>query len=59
MGVKAVVKSLRMQLNAGSELARVGNPFEDKGEREAVGVEGRLATQLDEWVERKERGLGE
>ena len=48
-----------MQLNAGSELARVGDPFEDEGEREAVGGEGGLATQLDEWLEGKERGLGE
>lgn len=40
MGVKAEVKSLRMQLNAGSELARVGDPFEDEGEREAVGGKG-------------------
>lgn len=59
MGVEAVAEGLGMQLNAGSEVAGVGDRFEGEGESETVRGEGGLAAELDEGVEGGKRGLGE
>jgi len=59
VGVEAVAEGLGMQLNAGSEVAGVGDAFEGEGEDETVGGEGGLTAELDEGVEGGKRGLGE
>lgn len=59
MGIEAMTQSLTMQLNAGSQLPTVSDPFERKGEREAIWEKGLLATHLDERVKGMVRGFGE
>lgn len=53
-----MTQSLRVQLNASSEVGAVCDPFECKGERETIWEKGGLATQhLDERVKGMERCL--
>lgn len=52
-----MTKSLRMQLNAGFiQVTVVCDPFECKGEGEAIGEEGGVTKQLDEGLEGSKRG---
>lgn len=50
-----MTESLRVKLNAGSEVGGVSDPFECEGKREAIREKGRVAKQLDKGLKGRER----